>query len=52
MFSYNGHQARVLFLKANPDYRGYTWNFKATHPEDQENRKKQMQGKKCRRLCG
>jgi ABC-type transport system substrate-binding protein len=34
-----------IILKANPDYRGYTWNFKATHPEDQKI-VQQMQGKK------
>lgn len=34
-----------IILKANPDYRGYTWNFKATNPEDQKI-VQQMQGKK------
>lgn len=27
--------ASRIVLKANPDYRGFTWNFNASSPEDQ-----------------
>lgn len=34
-----------IILKANPDYRGFTWNFKASSPDEQKI-VQQMQGKK------
>ena len=34
-----------IILKANPDYRGFVWDFKASNPDDQKI-VQQMQGKK------
>lgn len=38
-----------IILKANPGYRGFVWNFKASRPEDQA-LAKAMQGKKMPRI--
>lgn len=35
-----------MVLEANPDYRGFTWNFKASDPEWDDKLVKDMQGKK------
>ena len=37
--------ASRIILKANPDYRGFVWDFKASNPDDQKI-VQQMQGKK------